>query len=121
MPVQHKMHGYAHPVVEVFSTSGHHICMQEVKRIRQQRKLSQTALAEMVGVNQATISKIENGDTGVTLGLIQRIAKALDVSPVSLFGLPEFQRNVLEAMDRMDDESRQAATLVLQSMANRSD
>ena len=53
--------------------------------IRKARGLSQDDLAEMVGVEQPTISRFERGYDGVTLRLIRQIATALGVSVGDLF------------------------------------
>jgi transcriptional regulator with XRE-family HTH domain len=56
-----------------------------VAEIRKQKGLSQTDLAEMVGVEQPTISRFEQGGDGITLRLIKQIADALEVSVADLF------------------------------------
>ena len=53
--------------------------------LRQRRRLSQAELARRSGVSQATISRIEAGKTrGVDLATLDRLARALGVSPRSL-------------------------------------
>ena len=44
-----------------------YLCGMQLARIRKSKGLSQVALAEIVGVEQPTISRIERGDEGVTL------------------------------------------------------
>lgn len=94
--------------------------MQNLKSIRQGRKLSQQQLADMVGANQATISKIENGDDGVTLRMINQIAKALNVTPFALFSVPDLQSRAMVALERIDPDTRPAALTVLEAMARAS-
>lgn len=53
--------------------------------IRKSKGLSQTELAEAVGVEQPTISRFERGSDSVTLGLVRRVAAALDVPVYELF------------------------------------
>lgn len=50
-----------------------------VREARELRGLSQSALAERVGVRRATISDIERGVTGWTGEMLERLADALDV------------------------------------------
>lgn len=57
-----------------------------IKRLRTERGLTQQALADLVGVRQATISDIENGKSRLdTLDLIDALADALDVEVGDLF------------------------------------
>lgn len=57
-----------------------------LKRIRQLKGLTQRDLAEMAGLEQPTVSKIEQGYDGVTLRTLNRIADALDISLLELLG-----------------------------------
>lgn len=70
----------------------------------------------MVGCNQATISKLERGGgkKNATLDLVGKIADALDVTPVELFGLPEVDQRLLDALRSAPPERRQAILLLLQ-------
>lgn len=56
--------------------------------IRKAKGLSQTDLAELVGVEQPTIFRFERGSDSVTLGLVRRVAAALDVPVYDLFADP---------------------------------
>jgi transcriptional regulator with XRE-family HTH domain len=56
-----------------------------IARIRKAKGLTQTDLAEMTGITQASISRAENGDDGVTLGNFKSIAAALNVKLSDLF------------------------------------
>lgn len=51
-----------------------------VKTIREAHGLSQKRLANMSGVSQAHISDIETGNKNPTIGILERIARALGVS-----------------------------------------
>ena len=93
--------------------------MENMRSLRQRRKLSQTDLAEMVGVNQATISKIEKGEMNLTLDKIMAISEALHCQPQELFSLPELQRRALAALGRIRGADQQAALAVLEAMAAR--
>ncbi|MBR5232370.1 MAG: helix-turn-helix transcriptional regulator [Clostridia bacterium] len=56
-----------------------------LKEARQEKKLSQSALAEMVGVSRNTISSIETGQFSPTLKLAMVICIALDKKVEELF------------------------------------
>lgn len=56
-----------------------------MKRLRKLKGWNQTALAEAAGLEQSTISKIENGWDGPTLRSLNYIAEALGVKTYQLF------------------------------------
>ena len=77
----------------------YNICMADFsmtetgKRIRELRcaaGLSQDALAAMAGVAQNTISQYENGISEMSLGVLTRIATALETTADYLLGLSEY-------------------------------
>jgi transcriptional regulator with XRE-family HTH domain len=49
-----------------------------VARLRKQRGLTQEALAQAADVKQTYLSEIENGKRNPTLGMLVRLATALD-------------------------------------------
>lgn len=53
---------------------------ENLKKIRSKKNITQTVLAENLGVDKSFISNIENGKTNPTLSTITSIAKALGVS-----------------------------------------
>ena len=56
-----------------------------VKQLREQRRLTQTQLAEMAGLQQSHISKIEKQNDGTTIRVFQQIADALRLKLSDLF------------------------------------
>ena len=56
-----------------------------VDKLRRQRGLTQTQLAEMAGLQQSHISKIENQNDGTTIRVFQQIADALGLKLSDLF------------------------------------
>lgn len=60
------------------------IFSDNVRRLRRERKLSQEELAELAGVHRTYIGMLERREKNVTIHNIERIAKALEVSPDSL-------------------------------------
>ncbi len=51
---------------------------------REHKQFSQTQLAELSGINQAHISRIESGKSKPTMPTVFRICKALDIDPLVL-------------------------------------
>ena len=89
--------------------------MKNLRRIRTQRGMSQAALAHAAGVKQATISRIESGTNNPSLAVADDIARAVGVSPVELFGLPELEQRFLDAFRSASDERRAALLTLLES------
>ena len=57
---------------------------QRVRQERTTRKLSQEQLAELAGVHRTYIGMIERGEKNITLESIDKLAKALDLTPEKL-------------------------------------
>jgi transcriptional regulator with XRE-family HTH domain len=56
---------------------------EKLKRMRELRNYTTSQLAEISGVPQSTISKIENGkSTSPTIDTIKKLAKALNITPM---------------------------------------
>ncbi len=56
-----------------------------VKALRSERGLTPTSLAGKVGISQAQVSRLENGQQGFRSGTLVKLAKALKVPPFRLF------------------------------------
>ena len=54
------------------------ILAHQFKELRKMKQLTQTQLAEKIGLEKGAISKIENGKFNLTLATINKIASALD-------------------------------------------
>ncbi len=58
--------------------------MEQLRRLRDLRGLSQAALAAKIGGHAMTISKLERGERAPSLKMLRRLAAALDVPPAWL-------------------------------------
>lgn len=58
---------------------------ERMREARQQKEISQTELAKLIGVSRQTINMIENGDYNPTIALCLKICKALDKTLNDLF------------------------------------
>ncbi len=56
-----------------------------VRAVRTERGLTTTKLADMVGISQAQVSRLENGQQGFRSPTLVKLAKALKVPPFRLF------------------------------------
>ena len=64
------------------------IVSNNLKNTRLQRKLSQEALAARAGLSVSFISMLERGQRSPPLDTLERLAKALRVTPIQLLGKP---------------------------------
>ncbi len=53
---------------------------EQIKKLRLERNLTQEQLGEMIGVQRAQVSKLENNTKNVTIGTIIKIFNALNAS-----------------------------------------
>ena len=58
--------------------------MDQLKKLRELRGLSQAALAAKIGGHAMTISKLERGERAPSLKMLRRLAAAFDVPPAWL-------------------------------------
>ena len=59
--------------------------MESVKRMREERGLSQRKLAEKAGINAVTLVRIEKGVGSPQVDTLEKLAKAMNVSVVDFF------------------------------------
>jgi quercetin dioxygenase-like cupin family protein/DNA-binding XRE family transcriptional regulator len=62
---------------------------RQIRLLREQRNLSQRALAESSGLSRNTLSLLERGQTSPTVSTLKRLAIALDVDINAFFGAIE--------------------------------
>ena len=56
-----------------------------MRALRQERGLSQEALAELAGIHRTYVGSVERGERNIALDNIWALADALGVSPAELF------------------------------------
>jgi transcriptional regulator with XRE-family HTH domain len=57
-----------------------------VRRLRAKKQLSQKSLADKVGISVSYVSMLERGQRSPPLETVERMAKALGVTPANLLG-----------------------------------
>ena len=67
---------------------------KQIRHLREQRKLSQAALAEMSSISRNTLSLIERGQTSPTVATLKTLAEALAVD-INAFFLPYEESSVV--------------------------
>ena len=62
---------------------------KRIKKIRESKNFTQEYLAELVGIEQATLSNIERGKSYPSVDTLQKIADSLGVEPYLLYKIEE--------------------------------
>jgi transcriptional regulator with XRE-family HTH domain len=63
-----------------------------IRRIREERDLSQAKLADLAGLHRAYVGQIERGEKNIGLKNLEKIAKALNVSMKVLLDISAIDR-----------------------------
>ncbi|WP_336966534.1 XRE family transcriptional regulator [Sphingobium aquiterrae] len=84
-----------------------------VRRLRQAREMSQSALAERSGISRRMIVAVESGEANVSLSSLDRLAEALGVSFAEIVRSPEAtdNRRIDSVAWRGDDPDSRAILL----------
>lgn len=73
----------------------------KVKKYRENSGLTQTKLAELVGIEPASLSRIESGKSFVSSVILHKICRTLNVEPVKLFDFKDIYENNLPKNDKI--------------------
>jgi transcriptional regulator with XRE-family HTH domain len=65
---------------------------QRIKQLRKDLELSQEALALKAEVDRTYVTDVENGRRNVSLEILERLIKALNVSIAEFFNCKEFKK-----------------------------
>ena len=65
---------------------------QRIQELRKQLKLSQEALALKAEVDRTYVTDVENGRRNVSVEILERLIKALNVSFSEFFNAKEFRK-----------------------------
>ena len=82
--------------------------MDQIKNLRKLKGWHQTTLADVAGIEQSTISKVENGWEGITLRNLKSIAEALGVELYQIFldGEANDELRLIEAYRSLSDDRK---------------
>ena len=69
---------------------------KRIKELRIKKGLTQEQFAELVGMGERNLSKIECGINFVSADTLDRITKALDITPKELFDFEHLKNNELK-------------------------
>src|SRR3989337_3803378 len=69
---------------------------RKIRQLRRQHKLTQTALAEKIGIHQSDLSRMEQGEYKVGLDTLLKILQTFDLSMGDFFDETSRTNTVLE-------------------------
>ena len=93
----------------------------KVKEFRKQRKITQEKLAEIIGVDNGDISKLEVGQNFPSISTLERIADALGVELYELFQFTrrkdkDFKDEIIAIYDNLNKEKQYTLYRVAKAM-----
>ena len=101
---------------------------KNLKRFREERKLTQKQLAEVLGVRHNTVSTWENGTNSIDVSLLMQICEFLNVSLDDMFGkkrknIPTFEmsedeKKLIFNWRKLSHDNRMKLTGVIEFMFN---
>ena len=65
---------------------------QRIRELRKELEISQEALAYKAEVDRTYVTDVENGRRNVSIEILERLIKALDVSITDFFNSKEFKK-----------------------------
>lgn len=65
---------------------------QRIKELRKELELSQEALAYKAEVDRTYVTDVENGRRNVSVEILERLIKALEISITEFFNSKEFKK-----------------------------
>lgn len=102
---------------------------ERLKQIRTERKLTQSRIAELLGISIRVYHRWENGDATPHLDTLVKIAAVLTVSADELLGIQDLRaesrihnhelHRLYSQVDSLSDDAQQALILVLDGLVKR--
>ena len=65
----------------------------KLRNVRTQKGYTQEYMADSLGISQKQYSRLENGESGITLDYLEKICKKLEINPQDLFAYEIKQEN----------------------------
>ena len=91
----------------------------KIKKLLEDRKMSQRVFAERAGISQATASRILNGaETNVRRETLERIAEALEVTATYLIGEKETPevKDLFRGLEKLTPKQRELMRGIMQQL-----
>jgi transcriptional regulator with XRE-family HTH domain len=91
--------------------------VQKLRALRLARGLTQAQLAEMAGLDQSFISRLERSETDVSVSNLIEIANALGLKPSDLLEPGSKQSRLFLAIDALKEDQIELAAGLLETLA----
>ncbi|MGH9459520.1 MAG: helix-turn-helix domain-containing protein [Thermoanaerobaculia bacterium] len=79
---------------------------RKIRQLRRQRKLTQTELAERIGIHQSDLSRMEQGEYRVGLDTLLKILQTFDMGIGEFFDERPTSGSVLETYQRLSPDAQ---------------
>lgn len=83
---------------------------EQIARLRKERELTQSQLAELIDVSTETISRLERGVSIPSIRTLEKISKALHISMKGLF---DFEKPIKSKESEIEREATRIMTYLL--------
>ena len=87
-----------------------------IKQLREQNKNSQNYLADIAGISQTHLRRVELGTADFTVGHLQLVCDALGISLKDFFNVSEEQEDISSAISNLTPKQRNLLLEFLKSV-----
>lgn len=87
-----------------------------IKQLREQNKYSQNYLADIAGISQTHLRRVELGNADITVGHLQLVCDALGISLKDFFNMSEEQEDISSAISNLTPKQRNLLLEFLKSL-----
>lgn len=87
-----------------------------IKQLREQNKYSQNYLADIAGISQTHLRRVELGTADITVGHLQLVCDALGISLKDFFNVSEEQEDISSAISNLTPKQRNLLLEFLKSV-----
>jgi len=89
---------------------------QRLIALRQQRGFTQNSLAEWAGVSQSHLRRVERGEADITVGHLQLLCDAMDISLAEFFAAETKTDEVTAAFYKLTPKQRKLLLAFLEDL-----
>ena len=87
-----------------------------IKQLREQNKYSKNYLADIAGISQTHLRRVELGTADITVGHLQLVCDALGISLKDFFNVSEEQEDISSAISNLTPKQRNLLLEFLKSV-----
>ena len=87
-----------------------------IKKLREQNKYSQNYLADIAGISQTHLRRVELGTADITVGHLQLVCDALGISLKDFFNVSSEQEDISAAISNLTPKQRNLLLEFLKSI-----